>query len=216
MSQTRPIRVMTVDDHEILHGGIEFFLLSCDDLELVGKARSGEEAIELCAQVQPDVVLMDMLMPGLDGIEATRAIRNQHPQVQVVALSSFHDPSLVQRALKAGAIGYLVKGITAVELADAIRSAHAGRPSLVKEAVEALVQAAGSSGIPVTDLSDREREVLTLVADGLSNTEIAQRLGISVSTVKYHVRGILAKLGASCRAEAVALALQLNLIIKST
>ena len=216
MGESRCIRVMTVDDHEILHGGIEFFLLACDDLELVGKATSGEEALRLCDEVQPDVVLMDMLMPGMDGIEATRAMRNRHPDVQVVALSSFHDPDLVQRAMQAGAIGYLVKGISAAELAAAIRSAHAGRPSLTMEAVEALVQATKGPPKPEVDLSEREREILTLVAGGLSNAEIAQQLGVSVSTVKYHVRGILSKLGAACRAEAVALALEQDLIPKST
>ena len=216
MGESRCIRVMTVDDHEILHGGIEFFLLACDDLELVGKATSGEEALRLCDEVQPDVVLMDMLMPGMDGIEATRAMRNRHPDVQVVALSSFHDPDLVQRAMQAGAIGYLVKGISAAELAAAIRSAHAGRPSLTMEAVEALVQATKGPPKPEVDLSERERQILTLVAGGLSNAEIAQQLGVSVSTVKYHVRGILSKLGAACRAEAVALALEQNLIPKST
>lgn len=216
MSESRCIRVMTVDDHEILHGGIEFFLLACDDLELVAKARSGEEALRLCDEVRPDVVLMDMRMPGMDGIEATRAMRNRHPDVQVVALSSFHDPDLVQRAMQAGAIGYLVKGISAAELAAAIRSAHAGRPALTMEAVEALVQATKGPPKPDVDLSERERQILTLVAGGLSNAEIGQQLGVSVSTVKYHVRGILSKLGAACRAEAVALALEQDLIPKST
>lgn len=216
MSESRCIRVMTVDDHEILHSGIEFFLLACDDLELVGKASSGEEALRLCDEVWPDVVLMDMRMPGMDGIEATRAMRNKHPDVQVVALSSFHDPDLVQRAMQAGAIGYLVKGISAAELAAAIRSAHAGRPALTMEAVEALVQATKGPPKPEVDLSERERQILTLVAGGLSNAEIGQQLGVSVSTVKYHVRGILSKLGAACRAEAVALALEQDLIPKST
>jgi NarL family two-component system response regulator LiaR len=212
MSEPKRIRVMTVDDHAILHGGIEFFLLACDDLELVGKAHSGEEALQLCAEFQPDVVLMDMLMPGMDGVEATRAILSRHPQVKIVALSSFHDPHLVQRAMQAGAIGYLVKGISAAELAEAIRSAHAGRPALTMEAVEALVQAAEGPSKPGADLTEREREILALVASGLSNGEIGQQLGLSVSTVKYHVHGILSKLGAACRAEAVALALEYNLI----
>ncbi len=216
MSESECIRVMTVDDHDILHGGIEFFLLACDDLELVGKARSGEEALSLCGQVQPDVVLMDMLMPGMDGVEATRAMRAQYPRVRIVALSSFHDPNLVQRAMQAGAVGYLVKGVSAKELAEAIRSAHAGRPTLAQEALEALLKAANGSPKLGSDLSEREREVLALLADGLSNAEIARQIGISVSTVKYHMRGILSKLGAACRAEAVALALQHGLIPKAT
>jgi NarL family two-component system response regulator LiaR len=156
--------------------------------------------------------LMDMLMPEMDGVATTLAMRDRYPQVQVVALSSFHDSDLVQRAMRAGAIGYLVKGVSAAELADAIRAAYAGRPVLTREAVEALVQAANGSTKLGADLSERELEVLALLANGLSNAEIAQRLGISVSTVKYHVRGILSKLGASCRAEAVAVALQHDLI----
>ncbi len=216
MGKAERIRVMTVDDHEILHGGIEFFLLACDDLELVGKAYSGEEALRICREVLPDVVLMDMLMPDMDGVETTRTMRDQFPHVQIVALSSFHDPELVQRAMRAGAIGYLVKGVSASDLAEAIRSAHAGRPALALEAVEALVQAADGSAKLGSDLSEREREVLGLLANGLSNAEIAQELGISVSTVKYHVRGILSKLGAACRTEAVALAVQHDLVPNNT
>jgi NarL family two-component system response regulator LiaR len=203
---------MTVDDHEILRSGIKFSLLAFEDLELVGEAHSGEEALRLCDEVQPDVVLMDMLMPVMNGVETTQAIRSQFPQVHVVVLTSFYDKDLVQRAMQAGAVGYLVKGVSADELAQAIRAAHAGRSILAPEAIEALVQAADSAPKPGKDLSVRELEVLALMAEGLSNAEIAQRLTISVSTVKYHVRGILSKLGAASRAEAVALALQHDLI----
>jgi NarL family two-component system response regulator LiaR len=216
MSKSDLIRVMTVDDHEILRSGIRFSLAAFDDLELVGEAHSGEEALRLCEKLQPDVVLMDMLMPEMNGVDTTQAIRCQHPQVQVLVLTSFHDQDLVRRAMRAGAIGYLVKGVSADELADAIRAARAGRPTLSTEAVQALVQATDTTPKLGADLSDREREVLALLAEGLSNAEIAQRLTISVSTVKYHVHGILSKLGAASRAEAVALALQHNLIPKST
>ncbi len=212
MSESNRIRVMTVDDHEILRSGIKFSLLAFEDLELVGEAHSGEEALRLCDEFQPDVVLMDMLMPEMNGVETTQAIRSQFPQVQVVVLTSFYDKDLVQRAMQAGAVGYLVKGVSADELAQAIRAAHAGRSILAPEAIEALVQAADSAPKPGKDLSVRELEVLALMAEGLSNAEIAQRLTISVSTVKYHVRGILSKLGAASRAEAVALALQHDLI----
>ncbi len=212
MTESKRIRVMTVDDHEILRSGIKFSLLAFEDLELVGEAHSGEEALRLCDEVQPDVVLMDMLMPVMNGVETTQAIRSQFPQVQVVVLTSFYDKDLVQRAMQAGAVGYLVKGVSADELAQAIRAAHAGRSILAPEAIEALVQAADSAPKPGKDLSVRELEVLALMAEGLSNAEIAQRLTISVSTVKYHVRGILSKLGAASRAEAVALALQHDLI----
>jgi NarL family two-component system response regulator LiaR len=216
MSKSDRIRVMTVDDHEILRSGIRFSLGAFDDLELVGEARGGEEALRLCEKLQPDVVLMDMLMPEMNGVDTTQAIRRQHPQVQVLVLTSFYDQDLVGRAMRAGAIGYLVKGVSADELADAIRAARAGRSTLSTEAVQALVQAADSASKLGADLSDREREVLALLAEGLSNAEIAQRLTISISTVKYHVHGILSKLGAASRAEAVVLALQHNLIPKST
>jgi NarL family two-component system response regulator LiaR len=216
MSKSDRIRVMTVDDHEILRSGIRFSLGAFDDLELVGEAHSGDEALLLCEKLQPDVVLMDMLMPEMDGVDTTRAIRCQHPQVQVLVLTSFYHQDLVGRAMRAGAVGYLVKGVSADELAEAIRAAHAGRSTLSTEAVQALVQATDSAPKLGADLSDREREVLALLAEGLSNAEIAQRLTISLSTVKYHVHGILSKLVAASRAEAVALALQHDLIPKST
>ncbi len=216
MSESERIRVLTVDDHEILRSGIKFSLLAFHDLDLVGEAHSGEEALRLCDEVQPDVVLMDMLMPEMNGVEATHAIRSQHPEVQVVVLTSFYDKDLVQRAMRAGAVGYLVKGVSADELAQAIRAAHAGRTTMAAEAIQALVQADEPTPKPGDDLSRRELEVLALIAEGLSNAEIAQQLAISVSTVKYHARGILSKLGANSRAEAVALALQHNLIPGST
>ena len=212
MSESNRIRVLTVDDHEILRSGVRFSLLAFNDLELVGEAHSGVEALRLCDELQPNVVLMDMLMPEMNGVETTQAIRSQHPQIQVVVLTSFYDKDLVQRAMRAGAVGYLIKGVSADELAQAIRAAHAGRSILAAEAVQALVQDIESPPKPSADLSERELEVLALLAEGLSNAEIAQRLTISVSTVKYHVRGILSKLGAGSRAEAVALALQHDLI----
>lgn len=214
MSESDCIRVMTVDDHEILRSGIRFSLLAFDDLELVGEAHSGDEALRLCHEVQPDVVLMDMLMPEMNGVDTTQAIRSQYPQVQVLVLTSFHDTDLVRGAIQAGAVGYLIKGVSADELAEAIRAAHAGRTTLSTEAVRALVEASDSAPRPGADLSEREREVLALLAEGLTNAEIAQRLGIGLSTAKYHVRGILSKLGATSRAEAAALALQYNLIPK--
>jgi NarL family two-component system response regulator LiaR len=207
---------MTVDDHEMLRSGVRFSLLTFDEFELVGEARNGEEALRLCGEVQPDVVLMDMRMPELDGVDTTRAIRGLYPHIQVLVLSSFHDAELVRRAIKAGAIGYLVKGVSADELAAAIRSAHAGRPALSPEAVRALAEGADPPPQPAFDLSEREREVLALVAEGLSNAQIAQRLAISIATVKYHLRGIFSKLGAANRAEAAAVALRHDLIPKST
>ncbi len=212
MSRTQTIRVMTVDDHEILRSGIRYSLQAHKDLELVAEARSGEEALQLCAEAQPDVVLMDMSMPGMDGVQATQAIRAASPQVQVLVLTSFFDKDLVQRAMQAGAVGYLIKGGSAKELADAIRIAYTGQTILSQEAAQVLIQPDEARAVLGSDLTKREREVLALLAKGMSNAEIARQLTISDSTAKHHVRAILSKLGAANRAEAAALALQHGLI----
>jgi NarL family two-component system response regulator LiaR len=215
MGESDKIRVMTVDDHEILRGGIRFLLLAFEDIELVGEAHSGEEALCLCGQVQPDVVLMDMMMSGIDGVETTKALREKNPQVQVLVLTSFHDSNLVHGAMQAGAVGYLLKGVPMDELADAIRAAHAGRPTLAAEAVQALVQPREPELKLGKDLSDREREVLALLVEGRSNAEIAEQLIVSVAAAKYHVGSILSKLGAANRTEAAALALKHGLVPES-
>jgi two-component system, NarL family, response regulator LiaR len=198
----------------VVRSGLGAFLLAYDDLELVGEAGSGPEAVRLCPTVEPDVVLMDLVMPEMDGAAATREIRQRCPQVQVIALTSFKEEDLVQRALQAGAIGYLLKNVTGDELARAIRDARAGRPTLAPEAAQALIHTATrpSTPQPGFDLSPREREVLALMVEGLNNPEIADRLVVSRSTVKFHVSSILSKLGASGRTEAVAMALQHQLV----
>jgi NarL family two-component system response regulator LiaR len=206
------IRVLTVDDHEIFRGGIAFALEAYGDLELVGAAHSGEEALQMCAEIRPHVVLMDMRMPGLDGPAATRAIREQFPRVQVLALTSFHDEELVQRAMAAGAIGYLLKGIPVRELAEAIRAAGAGRSTINDQALQALIRAARSGPRLGDDLTPREREVLALMVEGLSNPEIAERLVISLPTAKAHVGSILTKLRVSSRTEAATLAVKQKLV----
>jgi NarL family two-component system response regulator LiaR len=211
-SLPKRIRIMTVDDHEIFRGGIAFALDAYEDIELVGAAQSGEEALRLCEQVRPDVILMDMRMPGLDGPTTTQAIRQQYPRVQILALTSFHDEQLVQRAMAAGAIGYVLKGIPIKELVAAIRAASAGRSTIDERALQALIQAARSGPRLGDDLTDREREVLALLVEGLSNPEIADRLVISLPTAKAHVRSILAKLRVSGRTEAATVAVKHNLV----
>jgi two-component system, NarL family, response regulator LiaR len=208
MSSEKPIRVMIVDDHAVVRSGLAAFLTVFEDLELVAQAGSGEEAVRLCRQVSPDVVLMDLVMPVMDGAAATQAIRAECPEIQVVALTSFREDDLVQGALQAGAISYLLKNVSADELANAIRAAHAGRSTLAPEAAAALIHAATQPPKPGFDLTLREKEVLGLMTKGLSNPQIAERLVVSQSTVKFHVSSILSKLGVGGRTEAVALALQ--------
>jgi NarL family two-component system response regulator LiaR len=206
------IRVVIVDDHEMVRSGLAIFLRVQRDLELVGEAASGEEAVTLCGEVHPDVVLMDMVMPGLDGASATRAVRERCPSTSVIALTSFPEEDLVQRALEAGAMGYLLKNVKADELAAAIRAARAGKPTLSPEAAQALIQRAARPAPPGHDLSAREREVLALMRQGLSNRAIAERLIISLSTVDFHVSNILGKLGVTSRTEAVALAVEHHIV----
>ncbi|HSJ53145.1 MAG TPA: response regulator transcription factor [Anaerolineae bacterium] len=212
MTEPLPIRVLLVDDHAVVRSGLSAFLLAFDDLELVGEASSGEEAVRLCGRLQPDVVLMDLVMPGMDGAQATRAIRETCPAIQVIALTSFKEKELVEGAMAAGAIGYLLKNVSADELARAIREAHAGRPSLAPEAAQVLIQSRREPQKLGFDLSEREREVLALLVEGLNNPEIADRLVVSRSTVKFHVSSILSKLGATSRTEAVAMAVKEGLL----
>lgn len=212
MSMGETIRVMIVDDHKVVRSGLSAFLDAYDDLELVAEADSGEKALALCHQHQPDVVLMDLVMPKMNGAEATEALLKICPETKVVALTSFKEQELVEGALKAGAMGYLLKDVDADELADAIRQAYAGKPTLAPEAAQVLIQASRNPYKPGIDLTDREKEILGLLVEGLTNPEIAQRLYVSKSTVKFHVSSILNKLQVSSRTEAVAKALQEGLI----
>ena len=212
MTAAGRIRVLIVDDHAVVRSGLATFLQAFDDFELLGEAGDGAEAVRLCAETSPDVVLMDLLMPEMDGIAATRAIRERDPNVGVIALTSFQDQEKVQAALDAGAIGYLLKNVSADELARAIRSARAGRPTLAPEATQALIHAATRPAAPGHDLTPREREVLALMVRGLNNADIAKRLVVNRSTAKFHVSNILAKLGVTSRTEAVAFALTHHLI----
>jgi NarL family two-component system response regulator LiaR len=213
MIESEPIRVLSVDDHAILRGGLKFLLLAFEDIELVGEARSGPEAVRLCGQLRPDVVLMDMMMPEMDGAAATQAIKEQCPEIQILVLSSFSDHTSVQRVMQAGAIGYLLKDVPIDELADGIRAAAAGKTILAPAVVQALVRAAGPQAPQLGyDLTERQLEILALLVEGLTNTEIAERLILSPYTVRNHISEILSKLGTSTRTEAAALAVRLGLV----
>jgi len=212
MAEQKPIKVLIVDDHAVVRSGLSAFLMIFEDLILVGDAAGGAESLRMCEKHHPDVVLMDLVMPGMDGAAATRAIRERWSEIQVIALTSFKEDDLVQSALQAGAIGYLLKNVSADELYDAIRAAYIGRPTLAPEAAEALIQVATQGPKIGRDLTNREREILALMVEGLSNPGIAERLVVSRSTVKFHVSNILSKLEVSSRTEAVALALQHHLV----
>ena len=203
------IRVLSVDDHEIMRGGVRFLLLAFDDLELVGEAQRGEDAVRLCRETNPDVVLLDMKMSGMDGIQTTSAIRPAGPDVQVLILTSFHDHDLVRGSMEAGAVGYVLKDSSKEDLAAAIRAAKAGQTTISHQAAEDLLSNSSDS---TTDLTDREREVLLLLAKGMTNKQIGKQLHLSPFTVRHHVSQLIKKLGAANRAAAVATATRRGLI----
>lgn len=211
MNDLDPIRVMVVDDHGMVRRGLSAYLASESDIIVMAEAREGQEAIRICENDQPDVILMDLIMPELGGVAAIRIIHKRWPEICIIALTSFQEKELVQEALKAGAISYLLKNVSGQDLAAAIRDSYAGRPMLAKEAVAALIQAEEDDDLG-RDLTLREREVLGLLSKGLTNPEIAQQLSVSRSTIKAHVSSILSKLGVSNRAEAIALAIEKNLV----
>jgi two-component system, NarL family, response regulator LiaR len=212
VTPSQPIRVMLVDDHTIVRRGLATFLKVFDDLELAGEAENGEAAIQLCAEVLPDVILMDLVMPIMDGATATRIIHQRFPQVQVIALTSFIDGALIKNALEAGASGYLLKNISADALANSIRVAQSGQITLSQGAAQALAQTSTQPSSAWLGLTDREREVLILMVEGLNNTQIAGKLTLSPSTIKSHVSNILSKLGVASRTEAVTVALRHHMV----
>lgn len=208
------IRVIIADDHVMVRSGLRLFLLAFEDLKLVGEAANGEEAIRLSGLEKADVVLMDMVMPVVDGVRATKEIRDNFPHTQVIGLTSFYESEMIQRMLDAGAISFLLKSISAIELARAIRDASNGKATISPEIQDLLKgRQLTSPNLSKYDLSSREREVLACIMGGLSNAEISQELVISLSTAKFHVSRILAKLNVSNRAEAVSLALQEGLVV---
>ena len=212
MKKDNLIRVMIVDDHLMVRDGLKVFLSAYADLQVVGEAKDGEQAVALCTQVKPDVILMDIMMPIMDGPTATQRIREECPSVQVIALTSFAGSDLVQQAIQSGAIGYVLKDTRPDRLADAIREAYQGRVTIDPVAAQALVEAAQDTAPMGGDLTNRELEILSMLVDGMSNKQIAAMLSISPGTVRFHVSNILSKLGTSNRTETVSLALQHRLV----
>ncbi len=204
------IKVLVVDDHPVVRDGLRLMVSVSPGMVCVGQAENGQEAIRACASVHPDVVLMDLMMPVMDGVSATKAIRKKDPAIQVVALTTFDDKEMVQEALRAGAISYLLKNASIEAITEAIRDAAAGRVTISASAMQSLIE--GFSDAPGQELSAREKEILLLMSDGLKNAAIAQKLILSEATVRFHVSNILRKLGAANRAQAVRIALERKLI----
>jgi two-component system, NarL family, response regulator LiaR len=212
MNNSRAVRTLVVDDHPVVRRGIAFALTAFDDICVVAEASNGEEAVRLCNEHRPDVVLMDLMMPGMDGSAATRTIKERFPGTQVLVLTSYQEAQMVRDALKAGAIGYLLKDVAIDELAQAVRNASRGQSTLHHAATQALIQPQALRPEMMEELTDRQREVLALIVQGRSNQEIAQLVYVSLSTVRFHVSAILAKLNAANRAEAAAMAVKYNLL----
>jgi NarL family two-component system response regulator LiaR len=203
---SEPITVLIVDDHLLVRQGVRAFLETQQDIRVLGDAGSGDEAIQLATELVPDVVLMDLVMPGMDGVEATRLLRRTSPRSQVLVLTSYHQDEHIFPAIRAGALSYLLKDVSPVELAEAVRKAARGEavlhPRIAARVVQELHGARTEALNPFSDLSERELEVLRLIADGMGNGEIAQRLVISEKTVKSHVSNILSKLHVADRTQA--------------
>jgi NarL family two-component system response regulator LiaR len=204
------ISVLLVDDHALVRQGVRAFLTTQPDIAVVAEAGSGDEGVALAAQHVPDVVLMDLVMPGMDGVEATRRVRQVSPRSQVVVLTSYHEDEYIFPALRAGALSYVLKDISPEELAIAVRKAAQGEavlhPRVAARVIKELQGLRAETPNPFTELSERELEVLRLIANGLSNAEIAARLTLSEKTVKGHVSNILSKLHLADRTQAAVLA----------
>lgn len=208
------IKVLLVDDHNVVRQGLKLFLATQPDINVVAEADNGAAAVQAVAQHEPDVVLMDLLMPQLDGISATQQIKSRYPDVEVIALTSFVEDSQVAAVIKAGAIGYLLKDVQPTELATAIRAAQRGEVHLHPQAARRLMQAIGPKEQPAVaePLTEREVEVLKALARGESNKQIADTLIVSEKTVKAHVSNILGKLNLQSRTQAVLYALRHGMV----
>ncbi len=209
-TEPRPTRVLIVDDHGVVREGLRAYLELEPDIQVVGEAKDGLEAVRRAAELQPDVVLMDLVMPNMDGVDATSRIKEQQPATHIIILTSFLDDERVVPAIRAGATSYLLKDVAAADLARAIRGARAGQAQLHPEVARRLMQQVTSPRKPDAgaQLTDREREVLRLLADGRSNKEIARTLVVSERTVKGHVSNILGKLGLQDRTQAALFAVR--------
>ncbi len=205
------IKIVIVDDHAMLRKGLAAFLSSYADLKLVGEAANGKEALTVCAEKQPEVVLMDLMMPIMDGTAATRHIRQEFPAMQVIALTSFGEETLIKDVLKSGAIGYLFKKVAADDLANAIRAAKNGISTFASEVTEILIRSVHEKHGLFEEFTPREREVMSFMVKGMGNTEISDTLVISPATTKNHVSSILAKLGVTNRTEAIVKVMQENI-----
>lgn len=214
MVETDVIRLMIVDDHQMVRDGLKVFLSIYEDIEVVAEAMNGKQALDLCYKVHPDVILMDIVLPELDGPSTTRRIRDEYPNIRVIALSNFAAEDLVQKMLKAGAIGYLLKDVHPHQLVSAIRDAYEGMSTISSSAAQALIQTSVQLYPQGGDLTEKEEEVLRLLVEGKPNKEIAEELSLSPGTVRFHVSNILSKLGVSNRTEAVSMALQRGLAKK--
>lgn len=212
------IRVLIVDDHAILRDGIRALLTLSDDIEVVGEAADGAEAIEACRKLEPDVALMDVAMPGLGGLEATLAIRRETPRTRVLVLTQYEDREYVARFLKAGVSGYVLKRAAGADLAAAIRSVHRGGlvldPGIARAALDEAPRAGDTEAVqdPYEALTEREKQVLKLVAEGSSNKEVADQLGISVKTAMSHREHVMEKLGVHSRTDLIKFALRRGVI----
>jgi two-component system, NarL family, response regulator LiaR len=210
-SMSGHIRVILIDDHIYIHEAVSAVLELVDDIELVAQGSNGLEAVQLCEQFAPDLVLMDIVMPRMNGIEATKQILSKHPQIRILALSSFQDRDSVRAMLESGAIGYVLKDGSSNDLEDSIRTAYKGKSVLSPEITDILLRPPSSSTNGY-GLTVREMEILRLMAKGMNNHEIAAALTVSYSTVRFHITHITSKMGVKSRAEATALAVREGII----
>ncbi|HLH38817.1 MAG TPA: response regulator transcription factor [Bryobacteraceae bacterium] len=207
MTPQTPIRVLCVDDHPLVRKGIASILANEADMELIGEAGNGREAVELFRQSHPDVTLMDLRMPEMDGVQATRAIRSEFPEAKIIALTSYDGDQDIYRALEAGVRGYMLKEMVHTDVIRAIRTVHSGKRLMPHEVAQRL-----SEYFPQVALTPREVEVLGFVARGMANKEIAEKLGTASGTIKMHIQNILEKLGAADRTHAVTIAIQRGIL----